>query len=337
MKVSVGMDIGHSAPKLVWASTLEPHQHQQDFFPTVVCPAITLSDEGTRRRAARETVTLNGRDFFYSETAVKQGRAQSYSGQEKDWIFTDTHDVLVIGAFRRTAEAVETTTGYAPNHYELIVGLPQAWYETQRRELKMRVTQLVEPLLRVGQTVNVRAQSQPNGPLQEMIFLADGRISAAHDFDRERWGVIEIGQHTSDFILTDGPDFIESASGSCVGFAAVYERMTAILQSKNLPFDLGSVDRAIREGELTVYGKKINLSAELEEASAQLLYIVRDEAQRRFGEAASSLNGVIVAGGGAPVLFDGLLEVFPHAVMSPAPRFSVAEGFCRYGLSRFNP
>jgi plasmid segregation protein ParM len=43
MKVSVGMDIGHSAPKLVWASTLEPHQHQQDFFPTVVCPAITLS------------------------------------------------------------------------------------------------------------------------------------------------------------------------------------------------------------------------------------------------------------------------------------------------------
>jgi plasmid segregation protein ParM len=337
MKISVGMDIGHSAPKLVWATSTNPAKHYQDLFLTVVCPAIPLSDEGTRRRAARETVNLNGRDYFYGETAVKQGRAQSYSGQDKDWIFTDTHDVLVIGAFRRVAEAVETTIGYVPNHYELIVGLPQAWYDTQRRELKSRVTQLVEPMLRSGQTVNVRAQSQPNGPLQEMIFLPDGRVNPAHDFDNERWGVIEVGQGTSDFILTDGPDFIEAASGSCVGFAAVYERMTAILQSKNLPSDLGSVDRAIRNGALTAYGKQIDLTSELRESSEQLLYVVRDEAQRRFGEATSSLNGVIVAGGGAQLLFPGLREVFPHAVMSPAPRFSVSEGFCRYGLSRFNP
>jgi len=336
MKVSAGMDIGHSAPKLVWASTLDPNRHYPDSFPTVVCPAIALSDEGTRRRAEQETVELRGRKYFFGETAIKQGRAQSYSGQEKDWIFTETHDVLVIGSFRRIIQSVESTTSYVPLHYELVLGLPQAWYDTQRRQLKSRVTELLQPMLRANQTLNVRVQSQPNGPLQERIFLPNGQINPAHDFDQERWGVIEVGQHTSDFILTDGPDFIESASGSCVGFSSVYERMAAILQSKSLPSDLGSVDRAIREGQITVYGKKVELQAELTEASAQLLYVVRDEAQRRFGEAASSLNGVIVAGGGASVLFQGLQEVFPHAVKSPAPRYSVAEGFCRYGLSTFN-
>ena len=60
--------------------------------------------------------------------------------------------------------------------------------------------------------------------------------------------------------------------------------------------------------------------------------IVLDEANRIFGEKAAMLDGIVVGGGGAELLFAKLRNRFPNAISGDEPRMMVAEGFCRLGL-----
>jgi plasmid segregation protein ParM len=55
-----------------------------------------------------------------------------------------------------------------------------------------------------------------------------------------------------------------------------------------------------------------------------------NKANQLIGKSARSLDGILIAGGGASLVKSALQAIWPHTHLAENARFSVAEGFCRY-------
>lgn len=326
--LAIAIDGGHSMFKVRAASTAAPAKRFSTQIPTVVMPAVQLTNEQTRHKANLETVELEGRKYFFGETALRQGRAEVFTGQNAEWINSHAHDVLVLGAWRKVMHSF----GNTPARVHLVMGLPARFVGPQREALRSRISALLTSRLLPGQTLRVMVQSQADAPLQWLSISDNGTLDPHRDLDNEAWGVIEIGHYTTDFALSDRGAMMEYAAISCPGAHLVYDGMSSAMSSARLPTSLDIVDRAIRCGFITVFGERTDVSNLLENAKAGFEAIVLDEAERIFGQRAAVLDGIIVGGGGADLLFPRLKARYPNVVSSDDPRMMVAEGFCRLGL-----
>lgn len=326
--LSIAIDGGHSMFKVRAASLSSPDKRLSLQIPTVVMPAITLTNEQTLQKAELETVELDGRRYFFGDTALRQGRSEVYTGQNADWIESPQHDALVLGAWRKTMQAF----GNPPARVHLVMGLPAKFVGPQRDALRSRITALLTPRLQPGQTLRVMVQSQADAPLQWLSIQANGDPARERDLDNEAWGVIEIGHYTTDFALCDRGAMMEYAAVSCAGMHLVYDGMSSALAQAKLPTSLDVVESAVHTGGIKHYGERVDISPLLNQAKAGFEAMVMDEANRVFGQKAAVLDGIIVGGGGAEILLDGLKQRYPNAVCSNEPRMMVAEGFCRLGL-----
>lgn len=328
--VSIGLDIGHSAPKSVWANSLHPSEHHTDSFPTFVIKAIDLGDMSPTVLAS--TVDIDGEKYFIGETAFLQGRMERFTGLDRDWIHSIKHDALVVGAFQRVLTAISTRQPTPPSHFEVVVGLPSGLFMAQREVLRQRVTTLLSKLLKDGQTLTVLPQDQAFGPLQEVIFAADGKLDPSRNLEKELWASIEVGQFSTDFSLFERGQRIEEAAGSCGGMYKVYERLVPMLAARKLPNDFLALEMAIHDGEIKIFDDRHDVRDLVARAVSPLLDEIIETATVRFGTRRNYLTGLLIAGGGAPLLYNDLKEFIPVAKMPEQPRFSVAEGFCRLGL-----
>lgn len=326
--LSIAIDGGHSMFKVRAASLASPDKRFSFHIPTVVMPAIALTNEQTRQKAELETVELDGRRYFFGETALRQGRSEVFTGQNADWIESPQHDVLVLGAWRKAMQAF----GNSPARVHLVMGLPAKFVGPQRDTLRKRITALLTPRLLPGQTLRVMVQSQADAPLQWLSIQSNGCPAPQRDLDNEAWGVIEIGHYTTDFALSDRGAMMEYAAVSCAGMHLVYDGMSSALAQAKLPTSLDVVEAAVRAGGIKHFGEQVDVSHLLQQAKAGFEAVVMDEANRVFGQKAAVLDGIIVGGGGAELLLNGLKQRYPNAVSSDEPRMMVAEGFCRLGL-----
>lgn len=326
--LSIAIDGGHSMFKVRAASTTAPAKRFSTQIPTVVIPAVQLTNEQTRQKADLETVELDGRKYFFGETALRQGRAEVFTGQNADWIDSHAHDVLVLGAWRKVMHSF----GKMPARVHLVMGLPARFVGPQREALRSRISALLTSRLLPGQTLRVMVQSQADAPLQWLSLRDNGTLDPQRDLDNEAWGVIEIGHYTTDFALSDRGAMMEYAAVSCPGVHLVYDCMSSAMSSAKLPTSLDVVDTAIRCGSIKIFGERTDVSHLLAGARAGFEAIVLDEAERIFGQRAAVLDGIIIGGGGADLLLPRLKVRYPNAVSSDDPRMMVAEGFCRLGL-----
>jgi plasmid segregation protein ParM len=326
--ISIAIDGGHSMFKVRAASLSQPHPGLSFQIPTIVMPAIPLTNERTRQLAEQETVDLDGKKYFFGETALRQGRSEVYTGQHVNWIESVQHDVLVLGAWRKVMQEM----GNGPARVHLVLGLPAKYVAPQREILRRRVSDLLTPRLAPGQTLRILVQSQADAPLQWISIQEDGTLNSARDLDNEAWGVIEIGHFTTDFALSDHGAMLEYASVSSPGMSLVYDAMASAMAREKLPTTLDVIELAIKSGEIKLYGNRLDVRHLLEEAVTGFESTVLDEADRVFQQKAALLDGIVVGGGGAKFLYERLRQKFPNAVCCDDPRMMVAEGFCRLGL-----
>ena len=326
--ISIAIDGGHSMFKVRAALSSAPNTRISLQIPTVVMPAILLTNEQTKLRAEGETVELHGKKYFFGETALRQGRSEVFTGQNSDWIESIQHDVLLLGAWFNVMREI----GSGPARIHLVMGLPAKYLSAQKSLLRERVTALLTPRLLPGQTLRVLIQSQADAPLQWISLDTDGALNKQTSLDSGAWGVIEIGHFTTDFALSEQGSMVEYAVASCAGMNLAYEAIASALAAERLPTALDVVERAIRTREIKLFGKPQNVGALVERAMAGFEAIVLDEANRIFGDKAATLDGIVVGGGGAELLFAKLRDRFPNAICDDNPRMMVAEGFCRLGL-----
>ena len=331
MYIVAALDIGHSSVKALGASPVEPTARTRAVFPTCVIPALSLSDDASLASAAKETVKLKGEEYFFGSTAKIQSSSHAFIGENRDWIFTPAHDVLLLGGVKQVLDAYAAP----PERFFLVLGLPADNFAAHREALALRALDVVSPYLNElspSTRLHIRVQAQPYGVLQNLVFLQAGEINQKRNIDQESWGVIDIGHFTTDYLLFEDRVMVERAFGSSNGVGAVYQQVTQAFGNRSLPNDLKTVDHAIRARTVKVYGKPVDVSdivVPIVDAFGQKIV---DEAKRRFGERLSTLDGVLVAGGGASLVFDSIVAALPHSTLPSDPQFTVAEGFARFGL-----
>lgn len=318
LKIAVGCDIGHSTVKISFAQS--NGIVQQIIFPSVAVPAFTISDETESARAAKETVLVNGTPYFFGDTALFQSAGVAAAGLVDDWIEKPEHTALLLGAIKKVTEA-----GVDIKNATLCLGLPTNLCSRFKDRLKDLVNGLVD-------VDAVMVMPQAVAPYQTIVFDESGfPIENGRVLLEDAWGVVEVGYYTTDFMLIDKGRFFQGAEGAGKGVHVSAQRLMRTLAERGLDCDLFECEGALRTKTIKNFGKTVDVSAEVDEAISEITRMVVDEATRLMKDKARRLSGVLIAGGGAPLVFDQIREQWSHAVMADNFRFSVAEGMRRYG------
>lgn len=313
----IGLDIGHSAVKVSCCTSDE--KERQIIFPSIAVPAFNISDEGEARRASRETVNVGSRPYFFGETARTQGGTAT--GLSEDWVDTPEHLALMKGALKR----VQDEAGLKEDAM-LVLGLPTHLFARQRDRLKQLASQ-------VHPKGEVKVVPQPFAPFQMMMLDRYGNASPIHSMMEESWGVIEVGYYSTDFMLMQRGRWVEKASGSCAGVRVAADHLARMLGEKGLTADLPECEEALQTRKLLNFGKKTDVGNDVDQSIALIVTEVIDTATRLMEPFVRRLDGVLVAGGGAPIIHPAIQDKWPHAHLAHKPRFAVAEGMRRFGLA----
>lgn len=312
----IGLDIGHSATKVACYTPDGKERHL--IFPSIAVPAFTISDDGEARRAARETVLVGSRPYFFGETARTQGGTAT--GLSEDWVDTPEHMALLKGAIKR----VRDDAGL-PDDAMLVMGLPTTLFSRQRDRLKQLAGEVHKG--------EVKVVPQPFAPFQMLMLDSQGNQSTVRSMMSESWGVVEVGYYSTDFMLMQRGRWVEKASGSCAGVRVAADHLVRMLADKGLTVDLPECEDALQSRVILNFGKKTDVGHEVDQSIALVVSEVIDTATRLMEPYVRRLDGVLVAGGGAPIVHPRLLEKWPHAFLADRPRLAVAEGMRRFGMA----
>jgi plasmid segregation protein ParM len=316
----VGLDIGRSAVKV--AAFADGHEHHLT-FRSLVCQGIELSDENSIRAAEPETVLVEGRKYFTGDTARLQGGVTASVGLSNDWTETLEYQALVLSAIKRLKRigVPGLETAY------IVVGTPAALYSKQRDRLE-EITRKATP------NADVKALSQPMGAFLSFFLDSNGLPVAANFADemgrKKSWAVIEVGHFTTDFLLMKEGIHIDRKSDSCEGVFMAAEQLARILAAKNIDASPVACEEALRTKKIRHFGAK-DVPAEVAEAADFIVAKIMAKTNALLAAEAATVDGILLAGGGAPIIYDSLVAQWPHIVLLPEPRMAVAEGFCRFG------
>lgn len=330
--VSIGIDIGHSSVKVSVKIAGKPDLSGASFnFPTVVSGWKLISNDLTAQKALRDTVSVGAKRYFIGETAIRQGQADSFSGQSRDWVNSEEHDALLIGAWSRAVSVLHENGVVNPANIALVVGLPTSYYLEQRPGLRARVFNLIQSRLAPGQKLSVHVEAQSRAPLLCEALDFDGHATGRAG-ENESWGVVEIGHFTTDFTFHDKGQEIDGLSGSVSGVRMAYDLIAGKFKQGNYPVDIESIDVAIRTKKTKMYGAEVDVSSIVNPAIEEFASYILNEVAARFGDKAPRMDGIIIAGGGAHIVGGMIAEKYPNAKIYPNPRHIVAEGYARLGL-----
>lgn len=316
---SIGLDLGHSAPK---SSFFNPAGVKSKLlFKSVVTPAFAISDEVEARRAAEETVRVKGRSYFFGETAEVQGGGSVATGLSEDWVDTPEYAALLLGALKK----LDAAGALAPAKM-IVMGLPVKLHSRYKDRLRALAISCLP------QDKEIKIIPQPMGAYHHALLDDFGMPIPGRSMSTESWGIAEVGYFSSDFMLMQNGRWVEKASDGCSGVRVAAEHLMRLVnEKKKLTCDLGECEAALQTRVIRNFGQKVDVTAEVNEAVSLLVAEIHDNATRLLEPFARKLDGVVVAGGGAPLALPQLKAKWPHSIMPQEHRFAVAEGMRRFG------
>lgn len=318
MRNVIGLDVGHSAVKL--ASTVGGKQIRLT-IPSFVCPAFEIADEAEQRRADKETVTLDGRAYFFGETARIQGQMKNPVGTFDNWITGSEHGVLLLGALKNAA-----AHGVDIDRPRLVLGLPTHLFARQKGPLKEIVANLVK-------TEQLIVMPQPVGAYQSAMLDEYGVPVPTRSITDQTWGVVDIGYYTTDFLVMQKGRFVQNAMGSCAGMRMAAEHLVSMLTKQGLSTDIQEAEEALINRSIKDFTRQRDVGAEVDSALSKNVTEVLDTLGRLISGIARKMDGLVVAGGGASLIYPFIRSTHSAALLVPEPRFAIAEGMRRYGCA----
>jgi len=332
----VGVDIGYGYTKAMG-------EGKQVAFPSVIGKSERIRYEDDLRRACGADdmpgmafITDEG-DRFVGELALLQSRVQ--------WTLLDRSRVEDPSARLLFLAALSELMGkgLATREFRVVTGLPVNWYTDRDkiaaqwagRHVLRRVNgeQIVHRL----SIADILVVPQPFGSLFDLLLNDDGQI-VDEDLARGRLGVIDVGTFTTDYVLVDGLRYIEKGSGT---ISTAMSRACALvarslLDEFGLDLRMHEVDRAIRRGQVTIYGQDRDIewliSPVLDAISAEILAY----AATLWGDG-RDLSAILVTGGGAMAIGERIQRRYRHARLLSAPALANVKGFLKYGCRKWRP
>lgn len=323
----IGLDVGHSAVKMTFDNGGSVGRYM---FPSVAAPAISISNSDEAERAARETVTVRGREYFVGDTAAIQARGKVAAGLTREWIQSHEHMALIAHAHQLATESADQYKNRV-----VVLGLPVTEFDARRDPLKEIATEIF------GADTQVRVMPQPMGTYQTIMLNRRGMPAPGRAMHEESWGVIDVGYYSTDIMVLVQGRWVEAGSGGGPGIYLAAQALERILADRGIEVDIFEAEEALRKNYLKQYGKRIGVVDEVNKALGTITSQVIDIANQLMQAHAKHLDGILVTGGGGPLVLDQLRQKWPHAQLAedneqyPAKlrghRFANSEGYYRFG------
>nr|MDD4804447.1 ParM/StbA family protein [Candidatus Paceibacterota bacterium] len=242
----------------------------------------------------------------------------------------EIHDLFVLTACYLCGIGSLTPTQNNPTH--LAVGLPLAYYRSQKDELKNRLNKL-STLIAVdgGMEKYISFQRVSVFP-QGLGVLFSGVSMPRHGFV----GLIDIGSFTTDYILfsiEDGkPIPIPDGCGSVeAGTYLIQQDLASAFQSQTgAPLAhfmyAEALQAAMDNKPISFQGKNINLSEAFNQSCVSTTQLIIEAVRSAWVSRGEYLNATMFAGGGSEMLKKHL-KSFPSISVVSDPVFANAAGF----------
>lgn len=293
-------------------------------FPSACAPAPPDMAPGVFAAMPHRVEVIRGgkaERHLVGEAALRSRTAAVTLAREKP---PEVHDTLLLTA------AYLAGAGRATS---LAVGLPLAYYRTQRQALAARLAGLTAqvsvdggPPREIDFTGGVRVVPQGAGVVLAEARLPQGLI-----------GVVDVGHHTTDYLLVEVRDsqplplldYCGSVeAGAHLVAAAVAREFSA---QTGAPLDIAEavqVAEWLRQGQSVTYdGRPLDLAPAYRSACQEVGRLIAHRILAAWGGRARLAREVLLAGGGALLLEGALRAELPAARLVADPVYANCRGY----------
>ncbi|MBF0557268.1 MAG: ParM/StbA family protein [Nitrospirae bacterium] len=314
--MKIGIDVGYGYTKVVT-------KHSSLFFPSRVGPARELSftlKEGAD--VCGETVEYQGEQFFVGDKARHSD--VTYTLRTRGWVESKMYGALLTSAITRALNGRHATTD--PEAVTIVTGLPVDY---------MRDKPKAEEVIRKtcdGIGINIADISvipQPFGSFFDIFYDNDGDIAGSAPLFK-RLGIVDIGYHTTDYILIeDAKHYVEKASGSIP--TGAYELYDIVARELKNAFDRDMV--TADEAEQSVKTKHFKVSGQNKDVSNLVERVLSQVGQKIAGVIKSKwsivgeIDVVLLTGGGGSLLQQHISAMAHTHLLISEPQMANARGY----------
>lgn len=323
----IGLDLGRSAVK---AYARQDGKTFSVLFESAVAKARPVVFDSLQASAEADTVSHKNQDYWTGKTALIQAMGADPLGRNDDWILGIEHEVLIVAAIERLKAK---GLNFEPGDAYITIGVPSRVFR-ERRDLVSGVrANTIAALTTASGAPTVIVQPQPLGVIARHTLDEDGYQQEGRDMTTDSFAVIEIGQFTADYsAVVKGLPVIE-ATDSVEGVELIVNHVRSQLHNEGAQLGATDVQALLASPKIKIRGQIRDLSPWINEAINQILLPkVITAAKNTFNPMLlQSVDAILIAGGGAPIVFDGIKAdpAMCHAELIETPREAVADGFAR--------
>ena len=316
--MKLGIDLGYNAVKIKTRKTVTA-------FPSVV---------GTPERAS---FSFNGHtdmiihtddgQWLIGESAVAQSRFASRR-EDRNWIHSPEYYRLMLAALTEASSGSST-------EFAVVTGLPVSFYKDKGQLQELFLGQhRVKRNDRNWQSFTVtdcRVIPQPFGAVLAVALDTNGRVINS-DIAQGNIGVIDVGGKTTNLLSVSRLSEISKETASIsLGAWDIVRQIRQHLAAEFPDLDLRDheLSQVIIQRWFTYFGDTIGIGEVIDDILMPMAEQVVAEASQLWNSGAR-LNKILVAGGGANLLGQYILDHFQHAYIVDNPTFANVEGFYRF-------
>jgi hypothetical protein len=279
-----------------------------------------------------------GGEFYVGDLALTQSSLS--------WTMMDRIDVANQMKLVLTLAALSEINGRSGVPIKLVTGVPVNWFG-QKQDL-IDLLSGDHAYSRDGKTRQVTIEevvvvTEPHGAAYSKTIDGEGNL-INRPLAGGRFGIIDIGMYTTDFLVLEKLGYLEPASGSLqVGMSQVYEIVARQIQTDFGIQDLEphQVDKYIRSGKITVSGVEHSLADVVEPALQALARKIMARAialpSPLWKNGGGELLTIFIAGGGAHHLGPYLTRPYPHADILAGAATANVRGFYNAACYKWLP
>lgn len=330
--ITIGLDVGYGAVKAV-------SDGKSAVFPSVWARAIEqrFQTSITAEKYPGDDISDDEGDWWIGNKAMKHA-----PGDRKQNARGRTASETSIGHVARVRLAKAAISKLYPMrtngdvvHIRLATGLPVS-HMPGAAELKAAFIgqHLIQTDIAdfVANITECAVMPQPYGTIYANMIMPTGKLNPCHTYTRT--GVVDVGTFTIDIALDDDAEYLDEMSASSeASVSRIHTLISAEYERRfSQKIDQEDIETITRNGCIRVKGKLENFTDVVAQGRAELTEATLNLMGRTWG-AATRVDVIYVAGGGAGFVFDELKRAYPQAQLVENAQLSNAQGY--YNFAQF--